>query len=201
MENIITILTSALLSGAFTTIIMLWWQQRSQKRQAKVHIFTTLMSKRYDLAAEESVEALNMIDVVFYKDEKVRTAWIEFKNATELPETESKSQMIIDKHLRMLEVMAENIGYKKICWENIKRYYYPIGLSDRKRDEAILRRVQIDAGIAQIKREEEHKESAQVDPQAYIKNQLIFKAIENPESLVKLLEVAEKAQALNKTAK
>ena len=39
------------------------------------------MSRRYDLASEESVSALNMIDVVFYKSNKVRSAWVSFKEA------------------------------------------------------------------------------------------------------------------------
>ena len=197
MENLGTILVSAILSGIFATIITLWWQNKNQIRQEKVRIFSTLMSKRYDIAAEECVEALNMIDVVFYKNEKVRNAWREFKNATDMPDTEAKPQVINDKRLKMIEIMAESIGYKNIRWDDIKEYYYPKGLSDSKRDEAILRRVQIDAALAQIKSEQEHA-TAQVDPKEDFGNQMLLKAIENPDGLLKLFEVAEKAQNLNK---
>ena len=102
MENITTILISAILSGAFATTITLWWQQHNHKKQQKIRIFTTLMSKRYEVTAEECVEALNMIDVVFYGDSKVRTAWKDFKNATDMPDSEAKSQIILDKRLKML---------------------------------------------------------------------------------------------------
>ena len=122
MDNIITILISTILSGAFATFVTLWWQKRAQIKQEKIRIFTILMSKRYEPTAEECVEALNMIDVVFYKDTKVREAWRNFKNVTEMPDTEAKFQSIIDKRLKMLEVMAESIGYKKIKWDDINQY-------------------------------------------------------------------------------
>ena len=201
MENIATLLISTILSGAFATIITLWWQNKSQIKQEKTRIFTILMAKRYEISAEESVEALNMIDVVFYKDSKVRAAWREFKNATEMPDSEIKSQTITDKHLKLLEMMAENIGYVEIHWDDIKQFYYPVGLSDKKRDETILRRVQIDSAKAQLKKQQEHTESAQVDPQTDLKNQMLLKAIDNPESFLKLVEAAEKAQNIGKSGK
>ena len=179
MDNIITILISTILSGAFATIVTLWWQNKSGIKQQKLSIFTVLMAKRYEITAEECVEALNMIDVVFYKDAKVRNAWKEFRNATDMPESEAKAQIVTDKRLKMLEVMAENIGYKDIRWDDINQYYFPVGLSDRKRDEAILRKVQIDAGIAQLKSQKEHAETAQVDPQTDFSNQMLLKALEN----------------------
>ena len=196
MENLGSILISAVLSGIFATMVTLWWQNKNQIRQEKVRIFTTLMAKRYDITAEDCVQALNMIDVVFYKDEKVRGAWRDFKNATDMPDTEAKPQVIIDKRLKMLEVMADSIGYKNIRWDDIKEYYYPKGLSDSKRDEAVLRRVQIDAAIAQIEKKKHN--TAQVDSKEEFSNQMLIKALENPDGLLKFFEVAEKAQNLNK---
>ena len=201
MENIATILISTILSGAFATIVTLWWQNKSSVRQQKLRIFTVLMAKRYEITAEECVDALNMIDVVFYKDSKVRSAWKEFRSATDMPETEAKVQIVTDKRLKMLEVMAASIGYKEIRWDDINQYYFPVGLSDRKRDEAILRKVQIDAGIAQLKSQQEHAKTAQVDPQTEFNNQMLLKALENPDGLLKLFEVAEKAQNFGKKRK
>ena len=195
MENLGSILISAVLSGIFATVVTLWWQNRLRIRQEKVHIFTTLMSKRYDITVEDCVDALNMIDVVFYKDTKVRTAWREFKAATDMAESDAKPQIITDKRLKMLEVMAESIGYKNIRWDDIKQYYYPVGLSDRKRDETILRRVQIDAALSQIKKEEAHNSNAaRVDPADEMKQQLTMKMLNDPDGLLKLLEFIEKGQ-------
>lgn len=201
MENLGSILVSAILSGIFATIVTLWWQYKSRVKQEKTRIFTILMSKRYEITAEEGVEAMNMIDVVFYKSEKVRSVWKEFYELINSPENAMKAQAIKDKHLRLLEVMAEDIGYKGIKWENIKQYYYPVGLANRLTDEAVLRRVQIDAGLAQIKREKEHAEVTQIEPKEDLNNQMLLKVIENPEGFMKLIEAAEKAQKIGKTSK
>lgn len=150
MDNATLVIVTALFSGLIATFVTILWQKYSQKKQEKIHIFSILMSKRYDITSEESVEAMNMIDVVFYSAPKVRTAWKEFCEAVALPDSPAKGQTISDKHLRLLEVIAENIGYQKIKWEEIKHFYYPVGLSNRRQNEDVLRRVQIDAGIAQI---------------------------------------------------
>lgn len=201
MGNTLLVIVTALCSGLVATLVTVWWQTKYQKKMDKKRIFTILMSKRYEISAEDSVEALNMIDVVFYKSDKVRKAWRDFNETTKAPESETKNQNISDKHLRLLEVIAEDIGYKEIRWDDIKQYYYPVGLSDMKRDETVLRRVQIDAGLAQIKNHREHEESSQVDPQTNLGNQMLLKALENPDGLLKLLEVAEKAQNFNKGGK
>ena len=61
------------------------------------------MSKRHDITAVESVEALNRIDVVFYHSEKVRKAWADFlEAANETKDTGNLPQKRLDKHLRLL---------------------------------------------------------------------------------------------------
>lgn len=200
MENLGTVLISAILSGIFATAVTIWWQEWSLKRQEKVRIFTVLMANRYDTTSEECVQALNMIDVVFYKSQKVRAAWLGFRDATELPDTEAKGQLIHDRRLKMLEAMAADIGYKNIHWDDIKHYYFPVGLSDQKRDVAMLRRVQIEAAVAQVQGVQDSA-AEQVDPKEEFANQMLFKALENPDGLLKLVEVAERAQSLNKGSK
>ena len=150
MENAILMLITALLSGLVATIVTIWWQKRHQLKAEKKQIFSVLMAKRYDFTAVESVEAMNKIDVIFYSSDAVRIAWKEFLEATNLPDSPIRAQTIKDKHLKMLELIADDIGYKKIKWENIKQYYYPIRLSTQLQDEAVLRKIQIDAGLAQI---------------------------------------------------
>lgn len=163
MNDTLLVIVTTLCSGLVATVVTLWWQYKAKLKNDKKKIFTILMSKRYEISAEESVEALNMIDVVFYKAKKVRNAWKEFYDITKAPETKGKLQAIADKHLKLLEVMAEDIGYKKINWEDIKQYYYPIGLSDKKEDEKLSRKVQIGAGLVQMKKENENNNDTQVD--------------------------------------
>ena len=198
MENVLLIIITALCSGLIATIITIFWQKAFQIKQEKRRIFSVLMSKRYDFAAEESVEALNMIEVVFYSSSKVRDAWKEFNDAANSPESPTREQTIRDKHLRLLEVIAEDIGYKNLKWDNIKQYYYPIGLSNKLQDEAILRRVQIDAGIAQLNSVQAQSSIERITPEEELKNQALLKLLENPDNAIKLFELAEKAQEFGK---
>ena len=199
-ETALVVIT-ALSSGLIATLVTIWWQKQSRLKNDKTEIFATLMSKRYEISAEESVDALNMIDVVFYKSPKVRTAWKNFTDATNAQESPTKAQTITDKHLRLLEVIAEDIGYKDIHWDDIKQYYYPVGLSTKKQDEAVLRKLQIDAALAQIKGSQGQGNAAQIDAQNEQNNQMLLKALENPDGFVRLLEAATKAQNLGKNNK
>ena len=111
-----------------------------------------------------------------------------------LPDADTKGQMVSDKHLRLLEVIAEDIGYKKIRWDDIKEYYYPVGLSDKKRDEEILRKAQINVAVAQIEKEKEYNDASHINSQEDFNNQMLLKVLDNPDGLVKLIEAAEKVQ-------
>lgn len=150
MKDVALIIVTTLFSGTIATVITIFWQKKNQTKHAKERIFTVLMSKRYDLACEESVDALNMVEVVFSKSKLVRIAWKDFIETVNMPDSPIRGTKIADKHLKLLEAIARDIGYKEIDWEDIKHFYYPVGLSNRKQDENLLRRVQIDAGIAQI---------------------------------------------------
>ena len=41
--------------------------------------------------------------------------------------------------------MALACGYKDIRWDDLKRYYYPSGLLNRKNDDEVLKKLQIKA--------------------------------------------------------
>lgn len=97
---------------------------------------------------QESVGALNLIDIVFYKDDKVRTAYKEFLAETDKPEDGKRD--IEAKHIKLLEEMALSIGMKKIQWDTIKKYYYPIGMANALNDEIKLRRLQIELATMQV---------------------------------------------------
>lgn len=64
MHETAVVFLTALCSGLVATFVTILWQKKSQAKNEKIKIFTILMSKRYDITAEESVNALNMIDVV-----------------------------------------------------------------------------------------------------------------------------------------
>lgn len=199
MVDTVLLIATALCSGLVATLVTLWFQKKEKAKATKLHIFTTLMSRRYDLVDEECVAAFNMIDVAFYKSDRVRKAWKEFFNAVNGPDSPTKAQIIRDRNLKLLEVMAEDIGYKDIKWDDIKNYYYPVGLSERKQMEESLRRINIEAGLAQIKSLGKTS-SAQISDKDQLNAELIKEAMRNPDSLIKLMDAVEKAQKLKTNA-
>ncbi len=52
-----------------------WLQDRAEKRKDKMYIFKTLMTARIYGWTPESVNCLNVIDIVFADDKDVRSAW------------------------------------------------------------------------------------------------------------------------------
>lgn len=140
MDNSVIVIISALLSGILATIITILVQKYSEKRKSKINIFETLMAHRYLISDKENVEALNKIDVVFYHHKKVKEAWAKFKtDSNNLTKQPDQITNVLDSYLKLLELMADAVGYKKISWDEIKTYYYPIGLSSKINEETLLR--------------------------------------------------------------
>lgn len=139
MENqIVWTVVGTLLSGLVATIITLRWNVCNRNFQQKMNVFRTLMQYRYDIVVEENVKAINTIEVFFYKDAKVLNAFENFMEETEKPE--SMHPQIGDKYLRLLEEIAKNLKLKEVCWDKIKRYYLPKGLTERLIDDRMLKK-------------------------------------------------------------
>ncbi len=107
-------------------------QDRSKKRQDKLEIFKTLMTNRVYAWTFQSVNALNIIDVVFDDDDDVRQQWKKYydKLCVENP-TETELKKIKIEQEKLLEIMANRLGYKdKISWDTIQNPYIPKGMLD-----------------------------------------------------------------------
>lgn len=113
-------------------------QDRAEIRKDKMHIFKLLMTSRIYGWTVDSVHALNLIDVVFAKDEAVRAAWKELYEAYSSTE---QSDLMANKRkklmYKLLEEIAKNIGYKKeITWETIQNPYIHQGMIDQLQKQA-----------------------------------------------------------------
>ena len=197
MTNTMLVILTALISGLIATIITILWQQYNNKQERKREIFMTMFAKRYNIADMENVEAMNRIDVAFYKSKDVRKAWDEFLNATNAPESSSKADLISEKHLKLLEKIAEDIGYKGVEWDDIKHYYNPVGLYNKINEEIILRQLQIKAATAQIEGTQKSEITSQIDPNTELGARVFIEAMKNPESFKALMELFPK-DTLNK---
>lgn len=141
MDNYITIIASAVLSGIIATIITLWWQNRNEKIKMRREIFTTLMAYRFKISHAESVKALNCVQAVFYDCPNVQNAWRKFKEAVDAFPVDTNK--ITDSHITLLEEIAKVLKYKALDWKDIKTYYYPEALAQEINDSTLLRKVQL----------------------------------------------------------
>lgn len=105
-------------------------QNRAEIRKDKMQIFKALMTSRIYGWTQESVHCLNIIDIVFSDDEKVRKAWKDLydKYCVQNPD-EAQLKKIQDAQYTLLETIAESLGYKdKVTWKTIQNPYIPKGL-------------------------------------------------------------------------
>ena len=105
-------------------------QNRAEIRKDKMQIFKTLMTSRIYGWTQESVHCLNIIDIVFSDDKKVRNAWKDLydKYCVQNPD-ETQLKKIQNAQYKLLETIAESLGYKdKITWETIQNPYVPDGM-------------------------------------------------------------------------
>ena len=105
-------------------------QDRAEKRKDKMQIFKTLMTARIYGWTVDSVHALNIIDIVFADDKKVREAWKDLNDKYHVTNPDASHLKKIEQaQFRLLEAISNALGYKdKITWETIQNPYIPDGL-------------------------------------------------------------------------
>ena len=136
MENVWAVIVSALVSGVLATIITIVVNNYQSKQAEKRKVLSIMLSYRYDLANENNVNAMNRIQVVYYGDDDVISAWKEFNEVTK---DKNKQEMILDKYLLLLENMSHACGYKDLKWDDIKISYCPDALTKKKIEESLIR--------------------------------------------------------------
>ena len=186
MDNTFLVIITALVSGLCATLITLVWQHRTRIYSNKIDIFRTLMSYRYMISDERCVAALNSIDVVFYRNGNVRIAYKDFWN--EINKPTDLNPVIQDKFLRLLEEMAKVLRFKDIHWDDIKRFYYPVALSEKLDGERLLRQLQLKKAME--KNTGYNQQEMTPDVQIAVLN-MITELSKNPESLKAVLSFAE----------
>ena len=196
--DIVSIIIGTVGSGLLATIITLVVQKHSDIKRLKIDIFETLMAHRYLLHDKDNVEALNKVDVVFHNNSDVRKAWVEFLDAADRGVTNpTVNNNIDDKYLKLLEKIAIAIGYKNVNWENIKRYYFPEGLSNKISEETMLRKAQLAQVTAVAKQD---SSSGQTTAEQF-GMQFLLKELEAPDGLEKVARIAEMTEKPTKSEK
>lgn len=108
-----------------------WLQNRSEKRKDKMQVFKVLMTSRIYGWTPDSVNALNIIDVVFADDKNVRAAWKDLNDKYHVTDPDAQHLKKIEHaQYKLLEEIAISLGYKdKITWETIQNPYLPDGMA------------------------------------------------------------------------
>lgn len=128
-------------------IIGQYLQNRAEIRKDKMSIFKTLMTARIYGWTPQSVDALNVIDVIFVKDKKVRSAWKDLndKYCVTDPDEQHLRKIIVAQY-KLLEEMAKTLGYKdEITWETIQNPYMPQGMGRRIEEQNQMNQMYLDA--------------------------------------------------------
>lgn len=107
----------------------IWWlgikfQDRKTKRDAKLNLFFTLMANRaVSPVNREWVDSLNLIDIVYQSNKKVRAAWAAYYDALH-PRSQHFDNIDAFK-LDLLSEMANDLGYKDLKQTEIGKVYSP----------------------------------------------------------------------------
>ena len=128
-------------------LIAQWLQNRAETRKDKMQIFKTLMTSRIYGWTPESVNALNIIDIVFVKDKGVRDAWRDLNDKYNVSDPDEQHLKKIQlAQYRLLEAIANSLGYKdKITWETIQNPYIPVGMANQIEAQKNMQQAYFDA--------------------------------------------------------
>ena len=150
MSNCFVIL-AIILAPIIAIQVQKYFERRKEEKDRKMNVFRTLMTTRANPLHQKHVEALNMIDIEFYDDEKVIKAWKSlldnfghYPTDSKDPSFQSKLDTAVDKSktllTKLLFIMAESLNYS-FDEVHLKRgVYIPRGHIDLIRDQELIRR-------------------------------------------------------------
>ena len=161
------ILTIVQILAVSVTPLIVWrlgivYQDRKAKKDAQLNVFLTLMANRKaNPITKEWVDSLNVIDVVFQDDRKVREAWKAYHDSLNnmSPHFASNNSYMLD----LLSEMALSLGYKDLKQTDIDSFYNPQHFIDQSNLQSQLvtenlRILKHSKNIVEAYTEEEYKE-------------------------------------------
>jgi hypothetical protein len=125
---------------------------QDENRRLKLFIFSTLMQHRGSILAEDSLSAINLIDVVFVSSPQVREARRDFMNAATTEPFVANS--LIERFFNMIHSITQDLGLnEKITISDIRSVYFPRDKGERAELELLERQQKLNAlrGATQLK--------------------------------------------------
>lgn len=127
---LIATVVSPFLAAGLTALFTLYWQNRKEKRDAKLKVFSSLMAVRGNItnfqAAQEWVRSLQLIDVVFADAPDVLQKWGELYQMLQHQEAQpGQGRKMVELH----SAMAANLGLS-LQQLDIDKSHFPKAIAD-----------------------------------------------------------------------
>jgi hypothetical protein len=139
------ITVAAIILGPILAVAtQLWFQARKTKRDSKLWVFNTLMGLRASFVNPNFVQAINLVDTVFYGNSEVRAKRKEFLTLVTGVKGRDLTLQEIDKIkdliAEMLAKMGKELGFEFDHTEIKDTGWYPIGFEIQENTAMALRK-------------------------------------------------------------
>ena len=136
-------------------------ENRKEKKERKMRIFKTLMATRATPLSPYHVEALNMIDIEFYDNKKIKDEWkllldnfVNYPKDTKADDFKTKLNSCSEKSKQLLTdllyEMAKSLGYDFDKVHLMRGAYIPKGHADVELDQEFIRRSLVGVMLGKI---------------------------------------------------
>lgn len=113
-------------------------ENSAESRRFRMNVFATLMQGRAEIASEQTVQALNSIDIAFSDSPLVREAWAELYQALNI--SPMPGHMVDERIRKLLREMAKDLGIADtLRLDDFARIYFPQALA-QDREMRVLQR-------------------------------------------------------------
>ena len=145
-------------------IIAVWIGQallyRTEKRKDKMSIFRSLVSSRVYGWTVDSVNALNLIELVFYKEKSVCQQWRKYYETLNIktPADEMQLRKMQFEQDELIRTMGRSLNYSDDAIAQIIRTpYMPIGMSNQMQSQQKFQDMQFAAMQAMVSKLKENE--------------------------------------------
>jgi len=130
-------------------------ERRKEIKGRKIQIFRALMTTRANRLLPEHIQALNMIDIEFYGDQKITDAWkllldnfANYPQDTKDPDYQGKLNLSAEKSenlfVDLLAEMAKSLNYNFDKVHLKRAFYLPKGHVDYMGEQEFIRHTLVD---------------------------------------------------------
>jgi hypothetical protein len=141
----------ALIAGPLLAVVITrWMDKRSDQKRRRREIFSTLMRTRRFKLSVDHVSALNLIQIEFYRNKSVSSAYTSYISHLNLPlpETAPAQQVFVDQRddlfVDLVHAIAHALRYDFDKRDLNKLAYGPIGWQNDDEEARALRRASLE---------------------------------------------------------